>query len=355
MLSAPAGYRGARANDGAVIDRVGLAALPPAKRADVIYAEAQAAMSRRLWQAALGDTGSGGDREVSPLSSIEGRAPGGSSIESLLASLIGELRTAREERPTAPVQTGGAPVPMAAATASSAAVMAPAPTTSSAAVDAVDGLGPNIRFRSTLAAAAERVGVPASALAAIVDAEAGKAADGSWKVYSRNPRSSAAGLGQFLNRTWEGLAESRGTWLHDYADRQGWLGADGQVRADCRVAVLACRYDPTAAINGIADYARRNLDGLRHAGISSEGEVRATARLAYLGHHLGLGDAVHFLRGNGLSAPRARALLDAQVGMSSSARRIAETGDATSAHREWLVSYLDRKIRPDRFARQVNG
>ncbi|RZM32921.1 MAG: hypothetical protein EOP67_25100 [Sphingomonas sp.] len=212
------------------------------------------------------------------------------------------------------------------------------------------GLGVNTRHTQTLQDAAERTGIPAPALAAIVDAEAGKARDGSWQVYSRNPRSSAAGLGQFLSRTWEGLAETRGTWLNTHACSQGWLGDNGQVLAGARPALLALRYDAVASINGIADYARRNLDGLRRAGVEAAGEIGATACLAYLGHHLGLGDAIRFLRQGGLSQARARVLLDAQVGQPVSQRRIAEVGDATAAHRRWLLSYLDRKVRVDRFS-----
>ena len=113
------------------------------------------------------------------------------------------------------------------------------------------------------------------------------------------------------------------------------------------------RYDPATAINGIADYARRNLDGLRRAGVGgsvagSDG-TNGTAKLAYLGHHLGLGDAVRFLRG-GLGESRARVLLGAQIGAASSERRIEAAGGASAAHRSWLLGYLDHKVRPERFA-----
>lgn len=339
-----------------MINRAGLETLPPAKRAELIYGEAQAEMSRRLWQVALGDSGNDKDADFRRSPALASRGQDGSSLDALLAELTQQATGRRQTVETSQAPRNARPViaPVEAPPRITAPVAAE-PIAAPSGTGPIKGLGPNSCYSATLAAAADRVGVPAPALAAIVEAEAGKAPDGSWKVYSRNPRSSAAGLGQFLNRTWEGLAETRGTWLNGYAAQQGWLGADGQVRADSRAAVLATRYDPTAAINGIADYARRNLDGLRRAGVSTENDVSATARLAYLGHHLGLGDAVRFLRGNGLSEERARVLLNAQVGVSNSSRRIAATGDATVAHREWLVGYLDRNIHTDRFSRQGNA
>jgi len=321
-----------------MIDRLSLQALPPERRAALIYGQAQAEMSQRLWQAALG-----GDREArAPAAALLAGSPGVTSgLDALLADLAG-----RADRNGDPITTA------AQATASiPASGPAPARTCPDVASAPVDGLGTNSRHASTLDAAAARTGIPAAALAAIVDAEAGKAPDGSWQCFSRNPRSSAAGLGQFLSRTWEGLAEQTGTWLHGVARANGWLGDNGQVRSEARAALLATRYDPVAAINGVADYARRNLDGLSRAGVASVGtDAGATARLAYLGHHLGLGDAIRFVRHGELGATRARTLLDAQIGASSSQHRIAgASGDAAAAHRNWLLGYLDRKVRVDRF------
>lgn len=337
-----------------MIEPVGLEALPPAKRAELIYQEAQAEMSRRLWQVALGSGGAGDGDLHAPRHLLASAMPGTTSLEALLATLS-QGSAQRQRAPTSPAAIGSFAKGEESGSIKRLSLPSESPSgravaAFAAGTGAVNGLGPNSCYATALADAARRVGVPAPALAAIVEAESGKAADGSWMIYSRNPRSSAAGLGQFLNRTWEGLAETPGTWLNDFAARQGWLGTNGQVRADARAALLAARYDPTAAINGIADYARRNLDGLQRAGVSADSDVVATARLAYLGHHLGLGDAVRFLRGHGLSEGRARILLDAQIGPSNSARRVAATGDATAAHRDWLVGYLDRNIRPDRFA-----
>ena len=315
-----------------MIDRLAFQALPPARRAALIYGEAQAEMSQRLWRAALGPTGRSDQEDGGRLPSFDSDTRR-ANLDSLLA-LLGE----------------SAPSPAAPSAPAKTAVHASSPATASV---EVDGLGPNQVYAPALRTAAARTGIPATALAAIVDAEAGKDSSGRWQTLSRNPRSSAAGLGQFLSRTWEGMAETQGTWLNALASANGWLGGNGQVLASARANILALRYDPTAAINGIADYARRNLDGLERAGVNIDGAESGTARLAYLAHHLGLGDAIRFLRHGGLDEHRARTLLHAQVGSGDSGRRIAQAGTATAAHRNWLLGYVDHHIDAGRFARTL--
>ena len=77
--------------------------------------------------------------------------------------------------------------------------------------------------------------------------------------------------------------------------------------------------------------------------------VKTTARAAYLAHHLGLGDAVRFLKG-GILPARAHVLLRAQVGAADAEKRIAQAGDPTRAHQQWLLAYIDRRIQPANFA-----
>ncbi len=210
-------------------------------------------------------------------------------------------------------------------------------------------LGANARHAPALERAADRTGIPATALAAIVNAEAAKDSAGQWNTYSRNSRSSAAGLGQFLSRTWEGMAETRGTWLNQTAQSKGWLDRSGQVRPAARAELLQLRYNATASIETTADYARLNLKTLQRSGVATGEDPSAVARTAYLAHHLGAGDAIKYLK-TGLTDERAGMLLRAQIGGGRASQAIARTGDASAAHRAWLDNYVGSRVRPERFA-----
>lgn len=322
-----------------MIARTELDALPPAERAHVIFTEAKTALTNRLWQAALGT----GDRTDPEAATITGGS--GLDLDALMQALAPapSASTARAAPPPPePLLPDAFDTPVPALPAH----LEPAPVTAAASA----GLGANARHAPALAAAAARTGLPPAALAAIVDAEAAKRRDGSWNAHSRNPRSSAAGLGQFLSGTWEGEAERPGTWLNRVAHERGWLDAGGRVTAGARASLLALRYDATASIEATADYARRNLDRLETAGVRIGDSAREIARAAYLGHHLGPGDSVRFLSRGGLDAGRARLLLEAQIGASAARARIADAGAATAAHREWLLGFIDAHVQPERFA-----
>jgi hypothetical protein len=347
-----------------MINPTQLAALSPQKRAQVIYAEAQSQLSSRLWRAALGDGDSKDARDASPF--------GGNNMnmDSLLGLLGGREGMAGAQAPCAchcacnchkPADAGPASQPAKAGIGTTGAGTidpdepraAYAPVRLSTSDGTAGGgslqLGANARYAGTFAIAEARTGIPASALAAIVDAEAAKTGDGSWNTHSRNPRSSAAGLGQFLSGTWQDLAQTQGTWLNSYAADRGWLDGRGRLQTGNRAELLALRYDPQASILGVADLAKCNLDRLEQAGVRVRTDAETLAKAAYLGHHLGLGDAKKFLSG-GIDAGRARMLLSAQIGSSAAEQRIATTGNATQAHRQWLLGFIDRKIRPDAFA-----
>lgn len=316
----------------------GLEALSPKDRARVIYTQARSAMNDRLWQAAIG-----GAQDENPAAQAPCRHTG----VTLPMDMLTLLGTGQHETGALPPMA--APIPVIAPTLQPESVVAvdwPAPKATAGGLLA--GLGANSRYAGTLQAAAERSGLPAPALAAIVDAEAAKRADGGWNPLSRNPRSSAAGLGQFLSGTWIGMAEKPGTWLNDAARQNGWLKESGRVDPAARGSLLALRYDPKASINSIADYAKANIATIRRAGIRTGDDPQALARTAYLGHHLGPGDAIRYLKG-GLSENRAAHLLKAQIGSGRAVESINRTGDAAVAHRNWLNGYISRKIRPDRF------
>lgn len=310
---------GARATD------TGATGLTAVEKARLIYEQARGEMSSQLWNAALGSIGEG---DSAPRSTTAPMPVGPLGLDRLLAILSPD--------PEVPLDVPAMPQ------------LAPAATGSGEALTAMQD-GPNARYAGMLDAASARSGIPASALAAIIDAEAAKGAGGTWQPYSRNPRSSAAGLGQFLSRTWEGEAERVGTWLNQTAQARGWLDARGQVTEASRSALLAMRYDPRASIEAVADYASANVKALRRAGALTGTDTVDVAQAAYLGHHLGVGDARRFLAG-GLSPDRARRLLGAQLGTAAAERRIARAGSAVAAHRAWLLEYVGKRIRPDRFA-----
>ncbi len=266
-------------------------------RAQILLARAQAPLLARLWKAALGTSDSTGQGDP------------------LTFSLPPVVRMPG---------------------------VVPAPTTNAVAPPMArsDFVGGN--FAGLISSAARRTGIPPAALATVIEAEAGKRRDGSWDSGSRNSRSSAAGLGQFLSRTWIGEAERRGTALNATAAANGWLDAKGRVKAAAQPALLQLRFDPATAIEAVADFAHAGLNRLKAAGITVGRDPARVATLAWVGHHLGAAEAVRFLGGQ-LAPARAKLLLTAQVGEGEAVRRIAAAaGDAVAAHRTWLQGYIGR-------------
>jgi hypothetical protein len=217
-----------------------LAALSPAERARTLLSTAKAELNGRLWQAALG---SAGRDTISKGEPAPAYLPAGGGLEALLRAVMEPGR----EQPTAP----RAQVPP-----------------SFSASPPLRKLAAAAPYASHLDAASARTGIPAATLSAIVNAEAGRAENGAWNPLSRNPRSSAAGLGQFLSGTWLGLARQAGTWLNAQARATGLVDAEGRIAHGAQSALLALRYDPQAAIETVADYARANVARLRQAGAS---------------------------------------------------------------------------------------
>lgn len=332
-----------------MINKAHLAQLTPQRRAEVIYAEAKSELSNRLWRAALGGADSDGDKKADAI-----KSPFASdSLLELLAANGREPACHRQHLPEPALQQQAPVQPQGKQPSSSSDGIDPDAQgqgqDKGPPLGAPCDLGVNARYQNAIADAERRTGIPGTAIAAIVHAEAGKHGNGSWNPLSRNPRSSAAGLGQFLSGTWEGLAETKGTWLNEFAKARGWLNGSGDVRSDARAELLSLRYNGDASIHAVADFARNNLNHLKRSGLTITAETRDISRAAYLTHHLGLGDAEKFLKGN-IGAGRARTLLQAQIGSADAEKRIASAGDATRAHRQWLLGYIDRNIRPDRFA-----
>ena len=311
-----------------------LASLSPQARARLISLDAHNMISASLWRAALAS--SPGGEEAGRIENFGGTA---SLAAGLHLAAMGVLPGPEQRVPS--LQSFPYPPPVSPAAAAPAQASGDYTET-----DTSIRATPRHAHSSSFESASRRSGVPAASLAAIIDAEAAKTKDGNWDPHSRNPLSSAAGLGQFLKGTWVALAEKPGSWLNETASQRGWLNAAGRVRSAARSELLSLRFDANASIQSVADLARQNLAGLQRAGIRIGTDVESVSRAAYIGHHLGLGDAIGFL-GGGISPRRAKRLLAAQIGSEAANKQIVSSGGPVQAHREWLSGYLDKRIRPD--------
>lgn len=216
--------------------------------------------------------------------------------------------------------------------------------------------------------------------------------EGEWDPRSINKKSSARGMTQVLDGTWIDLACVEGTFLNAKAQQAGWLGkttvwitrngkvnartvdgyrlADGKLvtqsaktslagvlsrkpylvgyatAADANLqALLDLRFDPECAIHTAVDYGMRNLAILRRAGYQVDGHNDGDlAKLIYLCHHLGVGDAMRFID-NRITPTRAQYLFEQQVGVRG-AKEEAEKcgGNYLAAHRKWLDWFVNKKI-----------
>jgi len=207
-------------------------------------------------------------------------------------------------------------------------------------------LGSNEIYRDALLAASRRTGIDASALAALVDAEAARR-NGLWQADSYNRSSGAAGLTQFLASTWIEQAQLPGTLLNRQAAAAGYL-VGGKVLAMREKALLQWRFDPVLSIVAAAEYGARNLALLAERGaLPAAIDDDERARYMYLAHHEGVGGAIGFLSG---TRRYSRRNLVGQVGETMADGLIAASGgDASRAYRAWLQGYIDRKIVPARF------
>ncbi|MES2116807.1 MAG: LysM domain-containing protein [Pseudomonadota bacterium] len=216
--------------------------------------------------------------------------------------------------------------------------------------------------------------------------------DGEWDTRSAAKKSSARGMTQFLDGSWIELALTNGTFLNDRVTKEGWLTktkiqekhgkkiierevpafklANGTLATATKQhslsqvlsakpyitayaeatdahlqKLLDLRYEPEYAINTAVDYGKINLRGLTAAGFLVDGlNDPDRAKLIYLTHHLGLGDAKDFIR-NRMSAKHAEYILKLQI-KDAPAENLAknEHGDYLKAHRKWLLNYIDKKI-----------
>ncbi len=208
-------------------------------------------------------------------------------------------------------------------------------------------------------------------------------------------RSSAAGMTQFLNGTWMGETLKEGTYLnekakaakvvakmprmsrsgHEVKKRDGksvleekfqvtpevWKNL-GELQKECYITGctpypsgasrsksltdwLKLRFKPEYAIMAAVDYAITNLKALKAQGFNIDIlDDAEKAMVMYLTHHLGLGDAIKFIRQE-ITEKQAEKLLIAQVGENEAMGRYLGAGKSfVGAHRLWLSVYMNTNI-----------
>jgi len=257
-------------------------------------------------------------------------------------------------------------------------------------------LGVNERYRDALLLAERRTGIDAAALAGLINAEASRDRNGRWVADSYNPQSHAAGLTQFLPRTWMGRATAAGTYVNELAVGRGYVRRerDGSFTVVNRQAILDLRNDPTASIVSAAEYGRENLRSLERYGLLPENLTDdRRARYMNYAHHEGLAGAVRLLTDSrgvteeaarraltlGLNSrtaaaararqhgsyaeafrvwteQRARHLFPSQFDGSRASRQlidryVSQHGDYEHGYRAWLENYTARQVRPENYRR----
>lgn len=235
------------------------------------------------------------------------------------------------------------------ATASAAPTAATEPAT---AVGGQLSLGVNELFRAPLLRAQDITKIDAAALAALIDAEAAKIANGPdkgrWDPKSFNSASDAAGMTQFLPSTWIDHARKATTLLNKTAKSKGLVTELDGIVGGREAELLDLRFDPELSIVSAAEYGVANLRTLVRAGVipDSVGDDEK-ARYMYLAHHEGASGARAFLtRQNSADLGKFATQVGAQR---AGTLTEAAGGDVALAYRRWLEGYMDEHIQPARF------
>ncbi len=194
-------------------------------------------------------------------------------------------------------------------------------------------------------AAAKRAGLTATAFASIFMGESGRALlKGATHLVIANSRSSARGVGQFVDRTWLMLASAAGTTVNRRARSLGYVRSDdeGNEQVIARQSVLDLRKDVALSINAVADYAAMNLGALESKApdVARVGE-QERGRIAHLLHFAGFGDGESLIRSGSVRGGEARAkwLLEKQIGSQRAEQRINQHGSAQAAFASFASGY----------------
>lgn len=242
-------------------------------------------------------------------------------------------------------------------------------------------LGVNEDYRGALLLAQKRTGIDAPALASLINAEAATNKNGKWAADSFNQKTNAMGLTQFLPKTWNDMAKTRGTLLNETAVQKGYVRQEGNKFVVVNEsALLALRKDPTLSIVSAAEYAKGNVSSLERGGfIPPNTSSDEKAKYMYFTHHEGLAGAkIHLTNPKTVSEEKAKntlALLNKGKGNFSTykeayadfAEKFAKSkfpaqtdgktvnsyvqkhGNYAQGYRAWLNDYTDKKIQPNNY------
>lgn len=233
----------------------------------------------------------------------------------------------------------------------------------------------NEKYRGYIFAAAKRHNLTPHSLAALINAEAArisktvpgrqkKVQTEEWNPKSKAPpeQSSAAGLTQFLNDSWLGMAANPNSLVGQYVaakypnvkpkDLSVYFKKNSRIKQE----VLDLRFNPEMSIDAAGAYARSNLNALQKY-IPNAGQLKdaeALAKLAYLLHHEGLGGAKMIIKDN-LTEETARKLLNKQLVYIDKETKQPITkrrdillkryhNNPIKAYKSWLIGYVNEHI-----------
>ncbi len=201
----------------------------------------------------------------------------------------------------------------------------------------------NEKYRSYILAAAKKYDTTPQAIAAFLQVEAFKGKDGAWQEDSNiSDPSQAQGVAQFFPDGWTDVFNFPKSLLH----------------SDCKNlhfdVVLKKRCDSKYAIDGLAAYIEINLKYLKaKTGWSSEAlPAEDKAKLAYLLHHDGIGNAMlHFGKSENFKEVKANYLLSLQLKNKKKLEELIDQydGSAAQAYSGWLFSLIDSEINVNNF------
>lgn len=227
----------------------------------------------------------------------------------------------------------------------------------------------NEKYKGYIFAAAKRHNLTPHSLAALINAEAAKLNDiGEWNPKSKvPPPGTAAGLTQFLDGTWLGMAANPNSLVGQYVaakypnikpkDLSIFFSKNSHIKQE----VLDLRFNPEMSIDAAGAYARGNLNELQKD-VPSVGQLQdaeALAKLAYLLHHEGLSGAKTIIKDN-LTEKRAHGLLNTQLVYTNKKTKQQVTerrdillkryyNDPIRAYKSWLIGYVNEHINVYKF------